>query len=126
MLDRLLRALAIALLVSATSSCAPEPAEAPSDEPDWLHLETGKRCASAKVACGVGNCAANLTNDCKLPVTCKLRIECLCRALTGEEGPASAESTETIAVGDKLGIATRVICDDGEVLATLARKVSCF
>jgi hypothetical protein len=126
----LLRKVVIALLatglVATSAGCAPEPAAAATEKINWLQLETGKQCAQAKVACGIGNCAANLTNSCRLPVTCKLRIECLCRALTGEEGPASAESTQTIPVGDRLGISTRVLCDDGEVLATLARNVSCF
>ena len=90
-------------------------------------LDTGRRCAKAEVACAPGNCAANIDNTCKTPVTCDLRIECICRELTGEEGPATATSgEETLLSGERVGIAATVICDQGNVLATIARTVQCF
>lgn len=119
------------LLPSLVVACAcgeqtPAP-QAPEDDLEWLNLETGQTCAQAAVACGPGNCAANVENACNKPVTCDLRIECICRALTGEEGPAMATSGEyTILAGGKEGLAAKVICDSGDVLATIARTVHCY
>jgi hypothetical protein len=107
------------------AACADDPPPK-SPEPEWFKLKTGKSCANASVACAPGNCAANIDNDCKTPVTCHLSIECLCRTPTGEEGPATGRSEDTILSGERGGIATEVICNHGEVLATLARTVSCF
>ncbi len=115
------------LLLLALLSCGPPPeAEEPSDEPEWFVLDTGKSCVQAKVACAPGNCAANIENTCKVPVTCNLSVECLCRTYTGEEGPATGKSEDTIPSGTNGGIAAHVICNSGEVLQTLARTVSCF
>ncbi len=106
-------------------ACEPAPPDTPDDEPEWFALATGKSCARAEVACGLGNCAANVDNDCKTAVTCQLRIECLCRTATGEEGPATGRSEDTIPGGSRGGIATHVVCNDGEVMQTLARTVTC-
>ena len=118
------------LLSSLAFLCAcaePPPPQAPEDDLDWLALDTGRNCAQAAVACGPGNCAANVENTCNKPVTCDLRIECICRALTGEEGPAMATSGEyTILAGGKEGLSAKVICDSGDVLATIARTVRCY
>ena len=118
--------LAVSLVLAAACGGEPPP-KAPEDDFDWLDLETGRECATAAIACAPGNCAARVKNSCKKPVTCALRIECICRALTGEEGPATADSGEyTILAGDGDGLAARVICDQGEVLATIARTVHCY
>ena len=102
-----------------------EPAE--PDEPDWLQLETGRACAKAEVACAPGNCAANVDNKCSSPVTCDLKIECICQGHTGEEAPATATSGDnTILSGERVGLAAKVICEAGDVLATIARTVHCF
>ena len=122
-----MQTLRSALLLVALAACGEsQPAEAPSDEPEWFSLKTGKACVRARVACAPGNCAANIDNTCKTPVTCELKIECLCRTWMGEQGPATGKSEDTIPSGARGGIATRVICNDGEVLQTLARNVSCF
>jgi hypothetical protein len=120
------RALVLAALAPFLVSCSEAPAETPADEPEWFDLDTGKTCASARVACAPGNCAANIDNSCGAPVTCQLRIECLCRTWTGYEGPATSKSEDTIPSGQLGGIRTQVVCNDGEVLQTLARTVSCF
>ncbi len=112
-------------LVLLTGCGEAKPAET-VDEVEWFELATGKACAQASVACGAGNCAANIDNRCKTPVTCQLSIECLCRTRTGEEGPATSSSQDTILSGELGGIATAVVCNDGDVLATLARTISCF
>jgi hypothetical protein len=117
------------VLMAALSigGCGEPQVEDPSHVDDWVLLETGKGCAKAKVACGPGNCAANVDNTCHTPITCELRMESICRADTGEEGPATATSgDQTILSGDKHGLAAHVICDAGEVLATIARKIRCF
>ena len=114
-----------ALIAVFLFACGPSEAESPT-EPEWFGLKTGKGCAFAEVACGLGNCAANIENRCGVPVTCKLSIECLCQTWTGEQGPATAKSEDTIPTGERGGIATHVICNDGEVKATLARTVTCF
>jgi hypothetical protein len=113
--------------VSGAFACSatPPPEDGP-EEPEWFALDTGKGCVQAKVACAPGNCAANIENQCKVPVTCSLKIECLCRTFTGEEGPATGKSEDTIPSGTNGGIATHVVCNSGDVLQTLARHVSCF
>ena len=119
-------ALWAALLLNLSCGGSQEVSSAEADI-DWIDLETGRNCAPAEVACGPGNCAANIANRCKAPVTCNLRMESICRARTGEEGPATATSGEnTILSGERHGLAARVICDQGEVLATIARTVDCF
>lgn len=123
---RTLDALASLLVIAGVSCADTMPAEEPSDEPEWFELETGKVCAQAKVACAPGNCAANIENGCKEPITCQLKIECLCRTWTGEEGPATGRSEDTIPSGTNGGIATHVVCNEGDVLQTLARTVTCF
>ena len=109
-------------------SCAgPEPKVETKPEFDWVSLDTGRPCATAEVACAPGNCAAKVSNACKQPVTCDLRIECICRAMTGEEGPAMATSGElTILAGVQEGLAAKVICEQGDVLATIARTLECY
>ncbi len=125
--NRIVRKLLSALMLFVLAACSESPPpETPDDEPEWFDLKTGKSCASAKVACAPGNCAANVDNSCKEPVTCKLKIECLCRTWTGEEGPATSNSGDTIPAGERGGIATAVICNGGEVLQTLARTINCF
>ncbi len=123
-----MRQVALAIVFASACGGGPDaPAGAPSDDMDWVSLDSGKSCAKTRVACGPGNCAANVDNTCKTPVTCDLRIECICRAHTGEEGPATATSgAYTILSGDKHGLAARVVCDTGEVLVTIARTISCF
>jgi len=124
-----MRHLCSSLLLVSALSCGESgpPPETPRDDPEWLALETGQSCAQAQVACGPGNCAANVENTCKKPVTCDLRIECICRAFTGEEGPAMATSGEsTIVAGGKEGLAAKVICDAGDVTATIARTIRCY
>jgi hypothetical protein len=114
----------LVVLVSCGGS-QPEPTQ--SDTTPWVRLKTGKHCAHAKVACAPGNCAANVDNTCKTPVTCKLHMESICRSFTGEEGPATATSSKyTILSGDKQGLGAKVICDAGDVFATIARTVHCF
>jgi hypothetical protein len=123
------RVLSLCCLVIALGSCGGADAEPeePKSEFDWLTLETGTKCAMAEVACAPGNCAAKVRNACKTPVTCDLHIECICRAMTGEEGPATATSGETtILAGNDEGIAAKVICEQGDVLATIARTIRCF
>lgn len=111
----------------AACSSAPPPEPAETSDLEWVQLQTGRHCAEASVACAPGNCAANIRNACNKPVTCDLKIECICRALTGEEGPAKANSGElTILSGNKEGLAARVICEQGDVLATIARQVECY
>jgi hypothetical protein len=113
-------------LVCACGEQAPAP-QVPDDDVEWLDLQTGRNCAQAAVACAPGNCAANVQNTCPKPVTCEVSIECICRAFTGEEGPATATSGEyTILAGDKEGLSAKVICEQGDVLATIARTVRCY
>jgi hypothetical protein len=120
-------AASLSLLVACACSSPPPPEPAEGPEFEWVKLKTGRNCAEASVACGPGNCAANILNTCKKPVTCDLKIECICRALTGEEGPAKANSGEaTILAGAKEGLAAHVICEQGDVLATIARTVECY
>lgn len=117
------------LVIVALSSCGGSEAlpETPEGEDDWISLETGAQCAPAEVACAPGNCAANVSNTCETPVTCDLYIECICRSMTGEEGPATANSGEnTILAGNRQGLAAKVICSQGEVVATIARRVECY
>lgn len=122
-----MRQVALAIAVVLSCGGAETDIDASSDDTEWLALDSGKPCAKTRVACGPGNCAANVDNTCKSPVTCDLRIECICRAFTGEEGPATATSgAYTILAGNKQGLAARVVCDTGEVLVTIARTVSCF
>lgn len=104
------------------------PVETADDvEPEWLAIETGRDCAGAEVNCGPGECAAALDNQCSSPVTCDLQIECICRTATGEEGPASATSGQTtILSGNRQPLEAKVICERGDVIATIARTVSCF
>lgn len=120
------RALPLLVLLAACGGSDAEPATA-DDEFDWVALETGAGCAPAEVACAPGNCAAKVQNGCDKPVTCDLHIECICRSMTGEEGPATATSGEnTILSGDHQGLAAKVICSQGEVIATIARRVDCY
>jgi hypothetical protein len=119
--------LIIGLLVALQCGCGDPQSAADADAEEWVVLETGKSCAKTAVACGPGNCAANVDNTCRTPVTCDLHMESICRAYTGEEGPATATSGEyTILSGDKQGLAATVVCDTGEVLVTIARTVTCF
>ncbi len=121
---KLLQTRYLALLL--TLSCG---SSRPADEPDinWVDLETGRQCAPAEVACGPGNCAANVDNRCAAPVTCDLRMESICRAPTGEEGPATATSGKnTILSGQRHGLEAQVLCERGDVLVTIARTVRCF
>jgi hypothetical protein len=119
------------LLVTIVSALAcgastEEPSRA-SDVEEWIIHDTGRPCAPARVACERGNCAANVQNTCDTPVTCDLYIECICAAYTGEEGPATATSGKnTILAGEKDGLAARVLCSSGEVVATIARRVVCI
>lgn len=122
-----MRWLILASCVALISCGGAEPVVEAEPEFDWISLETGRACAKAEVACAPGNCAARVHNRCKKPVTCDLRIECICRAQTGEEGPATANSGEyTVLAGTDEGLAAKVICDQGEVLATIARTIECF
>jgi hypothetical protein len=117
------------LAVVGSLSCSSGPAaKAKADRDDeWISHDTGRSCAAARVACKAGNCAANVQNTCETPVTCDLYIECICQAYTGEEGPATATSGKnTILSGEKDGLAARVLCNSGEVVATIARRVTCF
>ncbi|MCA9619190.1 MAG: hypothetical protein KC731_09210 [Myxococcales bacterium] len=123
---RLVLAMMVTVFLGACEAGSPPP-DTPDDEPDWVELSTGKSCAKAVVACGPGNCASRIDNQCKEPVTCDLEIECICRALTGEEGPAKATAGEmTILAGEQDGLLAKVICDSGDVLATIARTVHCY
>ena len=107
--------------------CGPSQDVDSADETSWIRLQTGKACARTEVACAPGNCAANIANRCKTPVTCELRMESICRELTGEEGPATATSgEETLLSGERVGIAATVLCNQGEVIATIARTVICY
>lgn len=126
----LLRALSpvatvVALLFLA---CSPPPADSADDaEADWVKIQTGRDCAGAEVNCGPGECAAALDNQCDTPVTCDLSIECICRTPTGEEGPASATSGQmTILSGNREPLKAKVVCERGDVIATIARTVTCF
>lgn len=111
----------------ALAGCASKPAASASDsaEPDWRKESSGKACAGAKIACGVGNCVARIDNRCRQPVTCKLSIQSICSAYTGESGQAWAHAEDTILADDKGGIMARVICAAGDVKATLARRIRC-
>jgi hypothetical protein len=122
-----LRAVLPLLVLVACGGSELESAVPDADDSDWVALETGAGCAPAEVACGPGNCAANVANGCQKPVTCDLFIECICRSTTGEEGPATATSGEnTILSGNRQGLAAKVICDQGDVIATIARRVDCY
>ena len=122
-----LRATLLLVFLVACGGSDMESATPDGDDPDWVALETGALCAPAEVACGPGNCAANVENTCQKPVTCDLYIECICRSMTGEEGPATATSGEnTILAGNRQGLAAKVICSQGEVIATIARRVDCY
>lgn len=120
----LISATAVALLLLG---CSPPTAETAEGEADWVQIETGRDCAGAEVNCGPGECAAALDNQCETPVTCDLAIECICRTPTGEEGPAKATSGQmTILSGNREPLEAKVVCERGDVIATLARTVSCF
>jgi hypothetical protein len=107
------------------AACTPEPVVSLPGGPAWNELDTGKRCASARVACGTGNCAARIRNACDTAVTCQLTVQCVCRALTGEQGEALGRTEDTILAGAAGGLLARVVCDEGDVLATLAKNVRC-
>lgn len=103
---------------------APKPP--PVDKgPDWQPMGAGRSCARAKVACGHGNCAARISNECSTALTCELTVQSLCRAFTGESGEAIARKTETIPGGEPGGVLAQVICNDGEVLTTRALQLQC-
>jgi len=119
------RFVVLASLLTLVGCDAPEPKSAAKGQPDWKLLDTGRSCAAAKVACGVGNCAARIENRCNKPVICKLSIQCICASYTGESGEARANAQDLILAGDDGGMLARVICTDGDVKATLAKKVRC-
>jgi len=114
------------VLVAALHGCA---AEAPPDparaEPDWERIDTGHACAAATVACGAGNCATRIDNQCAEPLTCELEMMSLCRAYTGESGEATARAQKTIPAGQRGGAHARVVCNVGEVLNTRAQTLRC-
>ncbi|MEM1034068.1 MAG: hypothetical protein AAGN82_27270 [Myxococcota bacterium] len=120
--------LPLALVGPLLAGCAGgEAASADDAAPEWTAVETGRDCARSEVNCGPGECAAAIDNQCATPVTCELFIECICRTPTGEEGPASATSNQTtILSGNREPVEAKVICDRGDVYATIARRVTCF
>ncbi|MBM4360106.1 MAG: hypothetical protein FJ096_18525 [Deltaproteobacteria bacterium] len=117
------RVSSAALLLGA---CASPPAEPPKPEAaGWLPMETGSSCTKAEVSCGPGNCAARIDNCCDQPRTCKLTVQCICQAFTGESGEARSHASDKALAHGKLGLRAFAICSDGEVVATLAESVDC-
>jgi hypothetical protein len=90
-----------------------------------MDLDAGLGCVTAKVACGVGNCAARIHNQCDAPLTCELSVQCICRAFTGETGEATSRARDTVPAGARVGLRAQVICASGEVTATHAKRLAC-
>jgi hypothetical protein len=120
--DRVLLVGALPLVGCAQAALAPPVA---ANGVEWLTLETGRDCARAEVACGVGNCVARIDNTCDEPLTCELAIQCVCQAVTGESGEARSRASDTAPAKGKVGLEAHAICGAGEVKATFAQAVSC-
>jgi hypothetical protein len=90
-----------------------------------MEIDTGETCATAQVACGVGNCAARIHNRCPRAVSCELTVQCVCRAFTGENGEAVSGARDTVPERASVGLRAHVLCGAGEVVATHAKKLSC-
>ena len=116
---------ALCIVVSLLGCSEPALPDEVAAEPNWVTIETGQGCASGRVACGRGNCAANIANNCPQPVTCELTVQCVCQAFTGESGKATGRARQTIGPGEDVGVLARVLCDDGDVLATHAQRLHC-
>ncbi|MBM4376184.1 MAG: hypothetical protein FJ095_13965 [Deltaproteobacteria bacterium] len=110
-------------LVGCAAPASPPPST--SNGIEWLTLETGRACARAEVACGVGNCVARIDNTCDEPLTCELAIQCVCQAYTGESGEARSRASDTAPAKGKVGLEAHAICGAGEVKATFAEAVRC-
>lgn len=113
-----------ASMLACAATTEPPPAPA-APEIDWIPMQTGRSCARAEAACGVGNCVARVENRCAEAVECELVVQCVCQAFTGESGEALARARDNAIPGGKVGLRAHAICGDGEVLATHAQKVTC-
>jgi hypothetical protein len=112
------------ILVSCASTSTGPPA---TRQPDWHDIDSGVGCAPARVACDSTRCIAEVDNRCGVPVTCRLAMQALCEAHTGESGPATARSgPQTIAAGRKASVVAELICDASEARLTQPSTLRCF
>lgn len=107
-------------LVVACASTTPE-----VDAPETM--QTGRDCAPAEIDCDPIHCTADIKNDCKSPVTCKLHAVTYCRPPNGSQGPATATSERlTILAGATKHLQATLSCGNGVPTATRVDRVECF
>ncbi len=115
-------ALSFSLGLAACGASAPE-AQAPQADA----LPTGRDCARAKSWCGDGRCVVEIDNDCKLPITCQLRVESLCQNTNGETGPADASTQKVTQLGhSKNALEAKVECGQGTPVLTKVQSLDCI
>jgi hypothetical protein len=106
----------------ACSSSPPKSAEA-AREP----VQTGRDCAIASARCESGRCNVEVENRCKTPVTCRLRVESLCRTSGGETGPANASTHQvTQLAGTSNRLEAETSCGEGTPVTTKVEAVECI
>ena len=83
-------------------------------------------CLTATVGCDEVRCIARLANRCGKPATCRLKMSALCRAPTGEFGPATGTSSP-VTVGDReqAVVFAEVVCNPTETELTRPTSLSC-
>jgi hypothetical protein len=88
---------------------------------------TGRSCAEASGSCDGGRCAVDVDNRCDTPLTCRLRVESLCRSTNGDTGPANASSVKlTQLAGTKHTLEAEIDCTPGTPLLTHVQALECI
>lgn len=115
--------LTLGTIVAACAAPAPEPASADVAEP----MDTGRDCATALTRCGSGRCIAEIDNQCKIPITCKLHVESMCLTSNGETGPANASTKEVTTLGSRTKvIEAETSCGQGTPVTTRIQQLECI
>jgi hypothetical protein len=97
------------------------------EQPEWHSIDAGLSCASARVGCDAIRCIAKVRNRCGTPVTCRLTMNALCQAQTGETGPATGGSgPQTVLSAREGSVVAEVICDASEARLTRPDTLRCF
>ncbi len=112
------------VLLSLCLSCgAAEVAPVDNAEP----MPTGRDCAMATTRCGGGRCIAEIDNQCKLPITCRLSIESICQTSNGEVGPANASTKEVTTLGaQQRTLEATASCGQGVPITTRVTSLECI
>ena len=97
------------------------------EQPEWHPIDAGLSCAPARVGCDATRCIAKVRNRCGAPVTCRLTMNALCQAQTGETGPATGGSgPQTVLSAHEGSVVAEVICDASEARLTRPDTLRCF